>query len=183
MTEDAAARNEKFTQASEYYREATTLSPHAAHLQNEWAIVFMLMGDLPQAEAKLQRSLELDQEFDQTYLLAGDLARTKGDWAGAEVQYKQALALNPGLLQARSALALAYAQQGKVAEAITENLEVLRSAPNDLQTHRNLALLYQQSGQYAEALAQARIARDLAPEGEKGALDQLIADLEKRLGG
>ncbi|MCC7353037.1 MAG: tetratricopeptide repeat protein, partial [Anaerolineae bacterium] len=136
-----------------------------------------------QATAKLQRSLELDQEFDQTYLLLGDLARAKNDWTDAEVQYKKALALNPRLLQARSALALVYTQQGKLAEAIAENLEVLRGAPNDLQTHRNLALLYQQAGQFSEALAQARIARDLTPEKERGPLDQLIADLEKQMGG
>jgi tetratricopeptide (TPR) repeat protein/O-antigen ligase len=183
MTTDPALRSQRFAQASEYYRQATTLSPNAAHLQNEWAIVFMEENDLTQAEAKLQRSLELDQEFDQTYLLLGDLARAKNDWANAEVQYKKALALNPRLLQARSALAFVYTQQGKLAEAIAENLEVLRGAPNDLQTHRNLALLYQQVGQFSEALAQARIARDLTPENERGPLDQLIAELEKQLGG
>ena len=183
MTADPTLRSQRLAQASEYYRQATTLSPHAAHLQNEWAVVHLLAGDLEQAEAKLRRSLELDQEFDQTYARLGDLAREKGDWAEAEKEYKKALTLNPALLQARSALALAYAQQGKLAEAIAENLEVLQRAPNDLQTRRNLVILYQQTGQLAEALAQARILRDLTPEKERALLDQLIQELEKQLGG
>jgi tetratricopeptide (TPR) repeat protein len=183
MTADPTLRSQRLAQASEYYRQATTLSPHAAHLQNEWAVVHLLAGDLEQAEAKLRRSLELDQEFDQTYARLGDLAREKGDWAEAEKEYKKALTLNPALLQARSALALAYAQQGKLAEAIAENLEVLQRAPNDLQTRRHLVILYQQTGQLAEALAQARILRDLTPEKERAPLDQLIQELEKQLRG
>lgn len=183
MTTDPALRSQRLAQASEYYRQATTLSPHAAHLQNEWADVLMLAGDLEQAEAKLRRSLELDQEYDQTYFRWGNLARERGDWAEAERRYKKALALNPDFLHAHSALALAYAQQGKLTEAIAENLEVLKGAPNDLQTRYNLVILYRQTGQIAEALAQARIARELASEKERGPLDQLIQELEKQLRG
>ena len=79
---DPAARQQELETAAEYYRQATGLSPNNAQLWNEWALVSLAMSDqaqqagdtakadtyLADAQAKLDHSLELDQQYDQTYL-------------------------------------------------------------------------------------------------------------------
>ncbi|HIC95117.1 TPA: tetratricopeptide repeat protein, partial [Candidatus Bipolaricaulota bacterium] len=163
---DPQVRAEKLNRALEYYREATQLSPNAAHLYNEWGWTYFIMGDYDRALEKYQISLSLDQEFDQTYMRLGELYRAQEKWAQAEEAYEKAVELNPRSVQAHSGLAFAYAQQGKLEEAVQENRKVTELAPDDLASHRNLAILYHQLGRLDEALAEARIALELAPEDQ-----------------
>jgi superkiller protein 3 len=81
------------------------------------------------------------------------------------------------MVQAHSSLGYIYSQQGKLQEAVEENLEVLELAPNDYASHKNLALLYQQLGRIDEAVAEAQIALEFASEEEKANLEAFIAQL------
>ncbi|HOG47988.1 MAG TPA: hypothetical protein PLB78_15270, partial [Anaerolineae bacterium] len=54
----------------------------------------------------------------------------------------------------------------------------LAAYPKDYLTQRSLALACAQAGRTEEALAAARAARALAPERDRPALDQLIAQLQ-----
>lgn len=109
------------TQSSRYYEEATRLSPNNAGLWNEWASVDLyLRNDLESAERKLRRSLELDDQFDQTYQIYGDLLLVRSEkvtdptvkraaWEQAEAVYRRLLALRPD--HAVGWAALAYVQE------------------------------------------------------------------------
>jgi len=178
MSSDPAERAEKLSRALEYYRRATTLSPHNAMLLNEWGSLYQAMGDHEKALEKYRQSLSLDQEYDQTYLLLGDLHFNRKEYDQAAEAYRRALELNPRLVKAHSVLGYIYARQGKLEEAVEENLKVLELAPNDYASHKNLALLYRDLGRLDEALAEARIALELAPEKEKQALEALLAQLQ-----
>ncbi|MCS7221918.1 MAG: tetratricopeptide repeat protein [Anaerolineae bacterium] len=195
LTADAQERERLWQQALAYYQTATRLSPNAAHLYNEWGLVHFLLGDLyqrlsrseearwqwDQALARYERSLVLDQEFPQTYLLLGDLYRTRGELSQAAGAYEKALALRPKQPQVWSALGIVYAQLGRLDDAIAASQEALRYQPNDATIRRNLAMLYEQAGRTHEALAEARRARELAPGADRMVLDQMIARLERRL--
>jgi len=177
MTDDPVERAEKLDRALEYYREATALSPHSAQLFNEWGSLHHFRGEYGEAIEKYQRSLSLDKEYIDTYLLLGDAYRAIENLDRAAEAYKRAIELDPKAPQAHSLLGLVYAQQGKLEEAVLENLAVIEVAPNDYASHKNLALLYKELGRTEEAIAKARIALELAPEGERAKLEEFIAQL------
>jgi tetratricopeptide (TPR) repeat protein len=131
------------------------------------------------AQLKGQELSNSNQELIQTYLSQGQELMQKGDLDRAAEVYSQALALDPNIVEAHSALGYVYAQQGRFPEAVEENLAVLRLAPNDYASHKNLSILYQQLGRIDEALAEAQIALGLAPENEKAALKAFIAQLQQ----
>ncbi len=115
--------------ASQYYEQATRLSPHNAGLWNEWASVDLYQrNDLESAEQKLRRSLELDARFDQTYQLYGDLLMVRAEKVTdasvkraaleqAEAVYRRLLELQPGYAIGWAALAYVQDQLGRSEEA------------------------------------------------------------------
>jgi tetratricopeptide (TPR) repeat protein len=177
LASDPAQRAEKLSQALEYYRQATNLSPQNAQLFNEWGQVYYVLGDQEKALERYQHSLGVDQEYHETYILIGDLYLKMEELEKAADAYSKVLELSSGTVQAHSSLGYIYSQQGKLQEALEENLKVLELAPNDYASHKNLALLYQQLGRTDEAVAEAQIALELAPEGDKANLEAFIAQL------
>jgi len=175
---DPTDRLAKLQLAADYYAEAVQLSPNKAHLYNEWALTYYLMGAYENAQAKLEKSLSLDSQFDQTYLLLGQLYTQTGEWAKAEEMYRRAVDMNPGAVESISMLGYVLDQQGKTAEAIEQNLRVLELAPQDYVTIRNLSVLYNKANDHNQALAYARLALSLAPDADKAGLQQFIEQLE-----
>lgn len=115
--------------ASRYYEEATRLSPNNAGLWNEWASVDLYQrNDLESAERKLQRSLGLDDRFDQTYQIYGDLLMVRSEqvvdasvrravFEQAEIFYRRLVELQPGHGIGWAALAYLQDQLGRLEEA------------------------------------------------------------------
>ena len=182
LTKDSQKRREFLEKASEYYEQATTLSPNNAQLYNEWALVYMMLGQMDKAEAVLKKSLELDDRYDQTYLILGDFYRNARRWKEAAAAYEKAVELSPKLVQAYSALGFVYAQMGELDKAIEANKKVLEASPNDYISHRNLALLYAQKGRLQDALREAEQALNLAPDKDKPGIQGFINQLRRQLG-
>ena len=185
LTTDPAQKTKLAEQASEYYAEATSLSPHNAILWNEWATVDLyLKGDSDAALKKLDESIKLDTAFDQTYMILGDLYLNKKDLDKAAEAYQKALAIRSDLMQAQGVLAYIYAQQGKLPEAIQANLDLIKMSPNDpniWNTHKNLSLLFAQVGDLQSAINQAQIAATQAPTDTKPQLNAYIAQLRAQM--
>jgi tetratricopeptide (TPR) repeat protein len=108
-----------------------------------------VQGVTPQTEALVEQALA-----------AGEAALNGKDWTGAADAYERALALDPSLVVAHSALAYVYAQQGRLDEAERENLAVLEALPDDYATLMNLAIIYRELGRYDEAIRRAQQALD-----------------------
>jgi len=185
LATDPAQKAKLAQQASESYAEATSLSPHNAILWNEWATIDLyLKGDPDTALKKLDESLKLDTQFNQTYMILGDAYMNKNDLDKAAEAYQKALALQPDLMQAQGVLAYIYAQQGKISEAIQANLNLIKMSPNDpniWNTHKNLALLYAQTGDFAAAINQAQIAASQAPSDTRPQLNAYVAQLQAQM--
>jgi len=178
LASDPNVRQQRFDKALDYFRQATELSPHNAQLFNEWGETYRFMGQPEEAKDRYRQSLALDEQFYMTYWLLGQLALAQNELAQAEEMLSKALEINPGSLQPRSALGVVYARQGRMEEAVGQNLEVLAAAPNDYISRRNLAYLYLQAGQLQEALNQAWAARNLAPHYEVELMDELVLEIE-----
>lgn len=178
VSKDDATRQEKMAQSVRYYEDATRLSPRNAILYNEWGRTLLDLGRPEEALARYQQSLALDDRFAQTHTLLGDYYARQQDLGQARTYYEQAAALDPRSAPIHSALGNVYSQLGLVTEAISENLQVLDLYPRDYVSLKNLAILYGESGQTAQALAAATAARQLAPESDRAALDQFIAQLQ-----
>lgn len=185
LVSDPAEKARLAETASEYYAEATSLSPHNATLWNEWATVDLyLKGDEDAAVRKLDESLKLDTRYEQTYMILGDLYLNTQNLDKAADAYEQALAIQPELMQAQGVLAYIYAQQGKISEAIQASLNVIKMSPNDpnvWNTRKNLALLYAQKGDFPSAIEQAQIAATQAPSETRAQLQTYIAQLRAQM--
>jgi len=185
MTTDPAQKSKLADQASQYYVEATSLSPHNAILWNEWATIDLyLKGDPDAALKKLDESLSLDTQFDQTYAYLGEAYMTKKDYEKAAEAYQKVLTLRPDFAQAQGVLAYIYAQQGKLAEAIQANLKLINMSPTDpniWNTHKNLALLYQQTNDLPSAINEAQIAASIAPTNDRLQLQAYAVQLRTQM--
>ena len=106
---DPAVRKTQLEQSGAQYQIATMLSPNNAILWNEWSTVLMSQADVARsaedtagaaaliadARANLDHSLELDQQFEQTYLIRAQLARSQGQIDEARRNYELAMKSNP----------------------------------------------------------------------------------------
>ncbi len=98
MTDAPADKAAHIQKSLDYYRDATHLSPNTAHLYNEWSTTYFLNNNTDKALAMLQRSLQLDQQFAQTYQYLGDYYSSQHNDAQAVDYYLKAIALDPGAL-------------------------------------------------------------------------------------
>ncbi len=85
-------------------------------------------------------------------LLLGILAQNRGDAAGAEARYREALGLDPGLPHAWFGLGVLAEGRGDRAGARVDYEQALRRAPGQRQYLTNLAGLLLAQGVYAGAL-------------------------------
>lgn len=162
VTADVNLKRDRFASSGKEYQVATYLSPNNAQLMNEWGTLLMYsLGDLTGAREKLQKSLAIDQKFDQTYLYFGDLnmqeanrideqRRTlRAQIAAAATVTGTGAVVNVDDLKTRAAgLDETYTQRLREAQTLFENgLEIFPTLIS--QTYRPLAFIAQQTGDAA----------------------------------
>lgn len=182
-TPAGAERQALLEQAAAAYATATTLSPNAAHLQNEWGSVYLQLGDIEAARARFAQSIALDPNYADTYLRLAQLEGQQNAWEAALAAYTRAAELNPRDARAHSGRGFALAQLGRREEAIAANLQVLALNPNDNSALQNLTVLYRDLGDVAQALIYAQRLRASAPESQIPSIDALIEQLQQQLAG
>jgi len=182
LASDAEMRPSLLQRSSENYAIATSLSPQNAILWNEWAMLYYYgLGDVAGYERTIQHSLEIDPEFEQTWLVCGDVNRQEGNLEEAARCYEEALQLNPYASQVWRMLGDTYIALQRWEDAIgalTQTVELEPSASDIWNIHQVLARLYSQIGQQAEALWHAQEAVQLAPEDQRTMLQELVAQIQ-----
>jgi tetratricopeptide (TPR) repeat protein len=179
LSSDDTLRQSYIEQSSDYYRRALSLSPNSAALYNEWAAVYLDGGQYARAEELLAESLAIDSQFGQTYMVLGDSALVRLDYAAAITHYRQAVEIDRTLTAAWGRLAYAYYQTGNLPQAIEAGLALLEVAPEDFETLKNLAVIYREMGQADLAAQYAGRALAVAPdESSQVSLQQFIDELE-----
>ncbi|HUV95382.1 MAG TPA: tetratricopeptide repeat protein [Anaerolineae bacterium] len=160
LSPDPAAGQDRLRLSTEFYAQATELSPQNAQIYNEWGDVCRLLGDLDQALVRYKQSEALDQEYAQTYFLLGDLHLARQEWREAIQAYETGLAVDASYVRGWTVLAFCYSRMGEWSQAIEANLRALELVPEDQVTLKNLAACYAQLGQWDKAIqANARALR------------------------
>ena len=159
VTTDANLKRDRFASSGKEYQVATYLSPNNAQLLNEWGTLLMYsLGDLTGAREKLQKSLSIDQKFDQTYLYYGDLNMQEANRIDAQRQQLRAQIAAAATVTATNAtvnvddlktqlagLDKTYTDRLREAQKLFETgLEIFPTLIS--QTYRPLAFIAQQTG-------------------------------------
>jgi tetratricopeptide (TPR) repeat protein len=179
---DPVERYEYFQESVAFYAEATSLSPNAAHLYDEWGVVYLAMGEREKAIERYEYSLAIDDQFDLTYMSLGDVYMRSNELDKAKEAYLKAVELNPRLPDVHSVLAYIYGTEKDYESAIAETERVLELTGNKQQqytSYKNLAVYYQQLERMEEAVSAAQYALALAPESEQGSLRAWIAQMSE----
>ncbi len=98
------------------------------------------------------------------HLNEGNVLRDKGDLAGAEAAFRQALRLDPNYTHAHNNLGLVLHDKGDLQGAIAEHKEALHLDPKFAWAHNNLGWALQDKGDKAGAEAAFREAIRLDPK-------------------
>lgn len=85
------------------------------------------------------------------HLRNGVDAQRRGDVSTAINEYRQALAIDPGKLEARANLGAALSAAGQFDAAIDEDYRALAQAPGNISLKKNLGLAYYKKGDMAHA--------------------------------
>ena len=180
LASDPAERQLYLTRALEAYEQATSLSPNAAHLFDEWGLVYFVVGDHEAAIAKYEYSLTIDDQYINTYLSLGDAYMAANDLGKAREAYLTAVEIDPDVAEVHSVLAYLYGTKGRIEEAISETLRVIELSGSQsllYNSYKNLALFYQDQDRLEEAMRAAEEALARAPEAERAGIEGLIAQL------
>ncbi|MGC9349167.1 MAG: hypothetical protein ACP5JG_13565 [Anaerolineae bacterium] len=176
-------RQELLTLSLERYDEALTLSPNNPILWNELAQLYVIdIGDQQKYEETIQASLDLDEKFEQTWILIGQIRSSQNDLAGALEAYGQALEIKNDCA-VRGAVGRILVQQAKWDEAVdaleTSIAECDRSGVL-WELYHLISIAYANQGRLTQAMDAAETALMLAPESQKPAIQEVIDQLEAR---
>jgi len=135
LTQDPAQKSKHIEEANHHYDRVTHISRNSALLYNEWArLAFELMENGELAHANINKSLELDDNWEQTYLYQGDL-----------YMWEFRRATDPAVRASLSGQASVAYQKG------IEVAEKKRASTSQLRV--NLANVYVENQQWLEAIA------------------------------
>ncbi len=161
---DPASKDAKLREALSLYADVTQHSPSNAQLHNEWALTYVDTGDLDAALEIYDKSLAIDSQFLDTYLLIGELYHGAGDWEGALVIYESALEVNDNSPAVWASIAGCYANLADWEQAIDSYRRSLDIDPESPNVWAYLGDAYSRNGQMAEALGCYKQAVALYPD-------------------
>jgi tetratricopeptide (TPR) repeat protein len=85
----------------------------------------------------------------------------EGKYDEAILKYREALAVDPGYVDAVHALAMAHAELEQLDQAIEAGKRLCELAPDDILAHTSLSTFYQRKGMVPEAEAESAKAKVL----------------------
>ena len=119
---------------------------------------------MPQAKASALRALELDGSLAQAHVsLALVRLLFDWDWAGAENEFKQAIALNPGYSTAYHWYPILLTGAGRFDEALEKIERALEIEPVSLMINATRGWILFYAGRYGESIDQFRKTISLEP--------------------
>jgi tetratricopeptide (TPR) repeat protein len=158
---DQAVKTTRYENSSQEYQLATTLSPNNSVLWNEWASLYLYsFSDYAKAQEKLDKSVMLDNRYDQTYLLRGELLMQQAaQFDQQRQQAGQVVAQTPVTDTARLNAAKDVQQKAdasfkaKLSQARVEFTSAIGVNPAGAQAYNVLTYIDQQLGNLTEAIS------------------------------
>ena len=133
--------------------------PHAgiarcyAMLGFDWYAGMAAREAMPLAKASALRALQLDDSLAEGHLAMGYVRMLfEWDWVGAEVSFRRAIELNPGLAMAYQWLSLLLSSRNRHQESLESIQRARELDPLSLIINQNLGRAYHLAGQYEQAI-------------------------------
>jgi TolB-like protein/Tfp pilus assembly protein PilF len=167
---------ESFQKSVEYLRQAVQIDPNYAMAYAQlartyyWMAATGMQGELvAESTVAARKALELDPTLAEAHgALAYVMFRFDWDWAGAEREFRRAIELNPGYVEAYHGYAFYLAVMGRFDEAIAEKDKALLLDPFPLPQTIYTAYIYGCAHQYDRAIEQLRTLLALDPKNRLG---------------
>ncbi len=161
------ADRQKMDLSIKYYAQATTLSPQAAHIWDEWAEVYLAKGMPNEALEKAQRGAEIDPIYPPSYVYLGDAYLALGKLQEALAAHTRAVELDPASLSdfRLESRVTAYLNAGLVDGLSSAFAKAAQSdrGRNSPQVHSALGYILSRQGKIKEATSEFRLWVQLAP--------------------
>jgi len=161
---------------------------HSLELDSGFDQTWMMCGDvnrqrgaLDEAVACYKQALELSPKALQVWIALGETYRAMEKWDDAIAALEHALELSPSSGNVWRALADTHigAQRWNEAIAALEQVVTLEQNASDLwNIYSLLSQLYAQTGRSSQAIVYANRALESAPENQRPALEDLLAQLQ-----
>jgi eukaryotic-like serine/threonine-protein kinase len=162
------------------YKKATELFEQAIEKDPLYALAYTGLADcynvlssygisspnecFPKGRAAATKALEIDDNLAEAHTsLAQVRYYYEWDWAGAESEFKRAIALNPNYATAHQWYALALAAMGRMDEAIREIKRTQELDPLSLIANVNAGWILYHARRYDESIEQHRKSLDMDP--------------------
>jgi len=148
------ARQGDHTNAIAQYREAIRLNPAVPGAHFELAEQLRASADPAlnaQAESEFRAAVNANQYDEKSWRRLGESAAEKGDFKGAQEDYKKALALEPRDSDAQTDLAIALISLDQASAAIPLLESAVKDDPTNFVAHYRLSVLYRRAGRAADA--------------------------------
>src|SRR6185369_8423148 len=146
----------------------------------------------PKAKEAIATALQLDNSLAEAHSTqAYILTYYDWDWAGAELEFQQALSLNPNDATLRHRYSRFLSSLGRIEESLNELERARLLDPNDLVIKANVGVIYYFGRQYDRAIDELKkVLRDHPDFGtarwglglayeQKGVQDQALTELKK----
>jgi predicted O-linked N-acetylglucosamine transferase (SPINDLY family) len=141
-------------EAEQHYALALASHPADGQVLHMAGVLALQRGDFKLAAERLQRSLDSGVQHAGTWLLRGRALKGLGDLSGAVTAYREAIARDPGLVDAHTCLGVALGNQGLWTQAADASRAALRLRPGAIDALVNLGNAQLKLGQPEEALRQ-----------------------------
>jgi len=128
---------------------------------------FREMGDIPKALNSLQRSVEIDADMIDAWILLGNIYENKKDPI-AERYYQNAIDADPARIESLHTLAFYLQNQDRIDEALKLYNTILELDPKYSDAHLNAGILQLSIDSLDAALNHFNLLINMNPSGEKG---------------
>lgn len=191
-------RNDEFFRAKDYFEQSIQLDPNYGPAYAGLSEYYMRAETLPPKEALpkardyAEEALRLDPDSPESHLsLANIYFFYDWNWAGADREFKRAIALAPGLARAHRWYSAYLGAMGRNAQSMQEAQRAEELDPLSIAAHDFLAKAAGSLGQYDRALEESHQILTLDPNNplayadmcvfqfDKGAYKDSLADAEK----
>jgi TolB-like protein/thioredoxin-like negative regulator of GroEL len=187
-------------QATEYFERATQIAPDYAAayagLSDAWLHLGIFGAGLKEVESAARaaalKAIRLDEQLAEPHISLGNIKEFYDwDWIGAETEFRRALELDPGSLDAHIFHGTLLMHLGRHDEAVREGQIAVQLDPLSSNTESYLGRFLYRARRYAEALPHLQRAVELEPRNIAanyrlgdvyavlGRYDEAVAALEK----
>ncbi|MFZ0706475.1 MAG: winged helix-turn-helix domain-containing protein [Candidatus Korobacteraceae bacterium] len=160
----------------EYFQQAITADPGYAVAYTGLADAYIMAGSygysimppkeaMPKAEAAVQKALSIDNSLAEAHSSLAYIKFTYDwDWAGAEQEFRQAIALNPLYDTAHHWYSHELMAMGRPEEAMAEARRALEISPSDTVMNEHMGWTWLMMRNYDQAIQAAHKALEMDPD-------------------